>query len=134
MPLIDNIADTYFFFIFFWNIWHAYLLASLQITPDHIQLQINGEIVGARPLSSLLNKESSSSSLNKLTLAYVGGDGNIVQGYVHNLEVLPLVSSIKDYPLKVIIYLVLDTYFVVVLHVLSLRFSELGLNLMRCFL
>ncbi|KAK4285820.1 hypothetical protein QN277_002466 [Acacia crassicarpa] len=71
-----------------------------EITPDHIQLQINGEIVGAKSLSSLLNKESNSSRLNKITLTYVGGNGNIVQGYIHNLKVLPSVSSIKDQHLK----------------------------------
>lgn len=75
---------------------------SLKITPENIQLHINGEIVEARPLSSLLTKESNSSSLNKITLAYIGGDGNIVQGYVHNLEVSPIVSSAKDHYLKVI--------------------------------
>ncbi|XP_054816947.1 SH2 domain-containing protein A-like [Prosopis cineraria] len=73
---------------------------GFEITPDHIQLQINGDIVGEKSLSSLLNRECNSSGLDKITLAYVGGDGNIVQGYVHNLEVLSSVSSIKDQLLK----------------------------------
>ncbi|XP_061345036.1 SH2 domain-containing protein A-like [Gastrolobium bilobum] len=71
-----------------------------EVSPNHIQLQINGEIAGERSLSSLLNKESNSSNLKKITLANVGGDGNTVQGYVHNFEVFPIVSCIKDCHLK----------------------------------
>ncbi|KAI4323101.1 hypothetical protein L6164_022733 [Bauhinia variegata] len=71
-----------------------------EVSPDHIQLQINGEVKGERSLSSLLDKESDSSMLKKISLANVGGDGNGVQGYVHNLEVFPVVSSIKDHHLK----------------------------------
>ncbi|XP_020205835.1 SH2 domain-containing protein A isoform X1 [Cajanus cajan] len=71
-----------------------------EVCPDRIQLQINGEIVGEKSLCSLLNKESISSDLKKLTLANVGGDGNSVQGYVHNFEIFPIVSSLKDRHLK----------------------------------
>lgn len=75
----------------------------MQVCPDHIQLQINGEIVGEKSLCSLLNKESGSSHLKKLTLANVGGDGKSVQGYVHNFEIFPIITSIKDCHLKVIL-------------------------------
>ncbi|KAL2581390.1 hypothetical protein AAZX31_15G200400 [Glycine max] len=71
-----------------------------EVCPDHIQLQINGEIVGEKSLCSLLNKESGSSHLKKLTLANVGGDGKSVQGYVHNFEIFPIITSIKDCHLK----------------------------------
>ncbi|XP_027911313.1 SH2 domain-containing protein A-like isoform X2 [Vigna unguiculata] len=71
-----------------------------QVCPDYIQLQINGEIVGEKSLCSLLNEKSGSSDLKKLTLANVGGDGNSVQGYVHNFEIFPSISSVKDYHLK----------------------------------
>lgn len=74
----------------------------IQVCQNHIRLQINGEIVGEKSLSSLLNRESNSSTLKKITLANVGGDENSVQGYVHNFEVFPIVSSIKDQHLKVI--------------------------------
>lgn len=74
----------------------------MQVCPDYIQLQINGEIVGEKSLCSLLNEKSGSSDLKKLTLANVGGDGNSVQGYVHNFEIFPSISSVKDYHLKVI--------------------------------
>lgn len=74
----------------------------MQVCPDHIQIQINREIVGEKSLCSLLNMESGSSDLKKLTLANVGGDGNSVQGYVHNFEIFPIDSSIKDSHLKVI--------------------------------
>ncbi|KAI4333438.1 hypothetical protein L6164_018254 [Bauhinia variegata] len=72
----------------------------LDVSPDRIRLQINGEVVGERSLSSLLNKESNSCMLKKITLANVGGDGDSVQGFVHNLEVFPHVSSIKDHHSK----------------------------------
>ena len=75
---------------------------SSQVCPNHIQLKINGEIVGEQPLASLLNKESNSSNLRKIVLANIGGDGNSLQGYVRNFEVFPFVSPIKDQHLKVI--------------------------------
>jgi len=53
-------------------------------------------------LCSLLNEKSGSSDLKKLTLANVGGDGSSVQGYVHNFEIFPNISSTNDYHLKVI--------------------------------
>lgn len=71
-----------------------------EVCPDHIQIHINREIVGEKSLCSLLNMESCSSDLKKLTLANVGGDGNSVQGYVHNFEIFPIDSSIKDSHLK----------------------------------
>ncbi|XP_057447646.1 SH2 domain-containing protein B-like isoform X3 [Lotus japonicus] len=71
-----------------------------EVCPNHIQLQINGEIVGKKSLSSLLNKEPNSSDLRKITLANVGGDGNSVHGYVHNFEVFPIISPVKDHHLK----------------------------------
>ncbi|KAL2328274.1 hypothetical protein Fmac_021701 [Flemingia macrophylla] len=71
-----------------------------EVCPDHIQLQINGEVIGEKSLCSLLNKESTSSDLKKLTLENVSGDGNSMQGYVHNFEIFPIVSSIRDCHLK----------------------------------
>ncbi|XP_017406151.1 SH2 domain-containing protein A isoform X2 [Vigna angularis] len=71
-----------------------------QVCPDYIQLQINGEIVGDKSHCSLLNEKSGSRDLKKLTLANVGGDGNSVQCYVHNFEIYPTISSVKDYHLK----------------------------------
>ncbi|XP_012575055.1 SH2 domain-containing protein A-like isoform X2 [Cicer arietinum] len=71
-----------------------------EVCPNNIRLQINGEIVAKKSLSSLLNKESNSSDLKKITLANVGGNGNNVQGYVHNFEVFHNVSFIKDHHLK----------------------------------
>ncbi|KAE9592859.1 putative transcription factor STAT family [Lupinus albus] len=71
-----------------------------EVSPTHVQLQINEDIVGKRSLTSLLNREPDSSNLKKITLANVGGDEDSVKGYVHNFEVFPLVSSIKDHHLK----------------------------------
>ncbi|XP_020976008.1 uncharacterized protein LOC107638334 isoform X3 [Arachis ipaensis] len=69
-----------------------------QVCPNHMKLQINGEIVGEKPLSS--NKEPSSNDLRKIVLANIGGDGNISHGYVYNFQVFPSVSSIKDHHMK----------------------------------
>lgn len=74
----------------------------MQVCPDYIQLQINGELKGKMSLCSSLNEKSGSSDLKKLTLANVGGDENSVQGYVHNFEIYPTIFSVKDYHLKVI--------------------------------
>ncbi|CAJ1978423.1 unnamed protein product [Sphenostylis stenocarpa] len=71
-----------------------------QVCPDFIQLWINGEILGEKSVCSISNEESGSSDLKKLTLANVGGDGNSVQGYVHNFQIFPVISSISDYHLK----------------------------------
>ncbi|KAL1319788.1 uncharacterized protein LOC107638334 isoform X1 [Arachis ipaensis] len=69
-----------------------------EVCPNHMKLQINGEIVGEKPLSS--NKEPSSNDLRKIVLANIGGDGNISHGYVYNFQVFPSVSSIKDHHMK----------------------------------
>lgn len=53
-------------------------------------------------MSSSSSTESNSSNLKKITLANVGGDGKSVHGYLHNFEIFPIVSSIKDHHLKVI--------------------------------
>ena len=79
----------------------------LEITPEHVQLKINEEI-----------KESNSSWLNKITLAYISAGGNIVQGYVHNLKLFPYVSSIKDQYLKVIVDLLCDSMVVLLVFLL----------------
>ncbi|RYR19176.1 hypothetical protein Ahy_B03g063883 isoform A [Arachis hypogaea] len=70
------------------------------VFPNHMKLQINGEIVGEKPLSS--NKEPSSNDLRKIVLANIGGDGNISHGYMYNFQVFPSISSIKDHHMKVI--------------------------------
>ncbi|KAI5420344.1 SH2 domain-containing protein A isoform X1 [Lathyrus oleraceus] len=71
-----------------------------EVCPNYIRLHINGEVVGEKSMSSLLNKESNSNNLKGITLANVCGDRNIVQGYVHNFEGFHTVSSIKDHHLK----------------------------------
>ncbi|MED6156268.1 hypothetical protein PIB30_013074 [Stylosanthes scabra] len=71
-----------------------------EVCSNHMKLQINGEIVGEKLLSPLSNMESNSNDLRKIVLANIGGDGNNSQGYVHNFEIFPSVSSIKDHHLK----------------------------------
>ena len=83
---------------------------SLQVSPDHIRLQINGEVGGERPLSSLLNNDSDSSSFKKIFLANFCDDDNTVWGYVYSFSVFSLVSSIKDHHIKVIVVLILKLY------------------------
>lgn len=68
-----------------------------EVSINFVRLHIDGEIVGKKPQSSLFNKDSSSSSLRKITLANIGGDSDGLQGYVHNVKVLPPTLSIKDH-------------------------------------
>lgn len=58
-------------------------------------------MVGEKLLSSLLEKDSTSSVLRKINLVSRGGDGNCMHGYIHSLEVLSIASSIKDHFVKV---------------------------------
>ncbi|KAJ7948824.1 SH2 domain protein A [Quillaja saponaria] len=68
-----------------------------EVSTDYIRLQINGDIAGERSMDSLVSKDSSSNCLKKITLANIGGD---VLGYVHNVEVFPPTSYIKDRHVK----------------------------------
>lgn len=58
-------------------------------------------MMGEKPLTSLLKKDSVSSVSRKVTLLSRGGDGNCEHGYIHNLKVLSITSSIKDHFAKV---------------------------------
>ena len=60
-----------------------------------MRLHIDGEIVGKKAMSCLFNKDST------FSLVFCGGDDNNVQGYIHNLNVLPLTASIMEYFAKV---------------------------------
>jgi hypothetical protein len=77
------------------------LMCSLQVSTDFVQLHIDGEVVEEKRLCSLVNKDSTSSSLRKINLANNGVDGDSLQGYVHNVEVLPPTLSIKGHHEKV---------------------------------
>lgn len=66
-----------------------------------MRLYIDGEVVGEKPLTSLLDKESHSEGLRKVSLISTDGNDDGIQGYVHSVEVPPLKSSIKDYYVKV---------------------------------
>ena len=73
------------------------MMCILQVSADFVRLNIDGEIVGEKSLSSLINKDSPTSSFGKLALANIGGHCDSLQGYVHNVEVLPPALSIKDH-------------------------------------
>lgn len=70
------------------------LMCIFQVSTDFVRLNIDGEIAGEKSLSSLINKDSPTSSFGKLALANIGDS---LQGYVHNVEVLPPALSIKDH-------------------------------------
>jgi hypothetical protein len=68
-----------------------------EVSTDFVRLHIDGEIVGEKSLTSLINEDSRTSSLRKITLANIGGHGDGLQGYVHNVKILPPALSIKDH-------------------------------------
>ncbi|KAF8391126.1 hypothetical protein HHK36_023427 [Tetracentron sinense] len=71
-----------------------------EVSNDFMRLHIDGVVVGEKPLSSSLKNGSNPEDLNRVTLSGTdGGDGKL-QGYVHNVLVLPLKSSIKDHSVK----------------------------------
>ncbi|XP_015877895.3 SH2 domain-containing protein B [Ziziphus jujuba] len=71
-----------------------------EVSNNFLRLHIDGEMVGEKPLSSLLKEDSTSSVLRKINLVSRGGDGNCVLGYIKNLKVLSLTSSIKEHYAK----------------------------------
>lgn len=78
-----------------------FLMCSFQVSTDFVRLHIDGEIVGQKPLSSLLHEDWTLRSLRNITLASIGGDDFNLQGYVHDVEVLPPNLSVKDHHGKV---------------------------------
>ncbi|KAB1216366.1 hypothetical protein CJ030_MR4G000599 [Morella rubra] len=68
-----------------------------EVSTDFVRLHIDGEIVGQKPLSSLLHEDWTLRSLRNITLASIGGDDFNLQGYVHDVEVLPPNLSVKDH-------------------------------------
>lgn len=70
-----------------------------EVSIDFVRLHIGGEIVGEKRLASSLDKDSQSDSVGRVSLAGPDGDGAI-EGYVHNVEVLPLGSILKTYFVK----------------------------------
>lgn len=77
------------------------LMCCFQVSTDFVRLHIDGEIVGEKSLTSLINEDSRTSSLRKITLANIGGHGDGLLGYVHNVKILPPALSIKDHQGKV---------------------------------
>ena len=66
-----------------------------------MRLHIDGEIVGEKPLSSVLKTGSSLSDFGKITLVSGAGADSRDQGYIYSLETLPKTLSIKDHYAKV---------------------------------
>lgn len=77
--------------------FEKWIHVGCEVSTDFVQLHIDGEIVEEKRLCSLFNKDLTSSSLRKINLANNGVDGDSMQGYVHNVEVLPPTLSIKDH-------------------------------------
>ncbi|KAK2987321.1 hypothetical protein RJ640_006409 [Escallonia rubra] len=67
-----------------------------EVSVDVLRLHLDGEIMGEKPISCLLD-DLHSDDLRKVSLA--GSDGDIcgTKCYVHSAVVLPLTSSINDY-------------------------------------
>ncbi|KAL0001483.1 hypothetical protein SO802_015264 [Lithocarpus litseifolius] len=77
--------------------YEKWIHVGCEVSTDFVRLNIDGEIVGEKSLSSLINKDSPTSSFGKLALANIGGHCDSLRGYVHNVEVLPPALSIKDH-------------------------------------
>ncbi|GKV34444.1 hypothetical protein SLEP1_g42817 [Rubroshorea leprosula] len=71
-----------------------------EVSTDSIRLHIDGEVKGEQHLPALLDKETKSNGLRKITILSVTDDNNGVQGYIHNVKVLPSTLSIKDHYAK----------------------------------
>ncbi|XP_020964010.1 uncharacterized protein LOC110265376 [Arachis ipaensis] len=95
---INSLTEVAYATVNFEFLLQNWVHIGCEVCPNHMKLQIDGEIVGEKPLSS--NKEPSSNDLRKIVLANIGGDGNISHGYVYNFQVFPSISSIKDHHMK----------------------------------
>ncbi|GAV78685.1 hypothetical protein CFOL_v3_22150 [Cephalotus follicularis] len=73
---------------------------TCEVSNKFLRLHIGGEIVGEQPLSFTLNKNSKLNGSGKIALINMGGDHDGVQGYIHNVKILPLSFSVKDHYLK----------------------------------
>ncbi|GLU17757.1 hypothetical protein SLE2022_341130 [Rubroshorea leprosula] len=71
-----------------------------EVSVDFVRLHIDGEVAGEWHFSALLDKDTESNGLRKITLLSFTDDNNGVQGYIHNVKVLPLTFSIKDHYAK----------------------------------
>ncbi|KAM7503873.1 hypothetical protein LguiB_002777 [Lonicera macranthoides] len=71
-----------------------------EVAVDFVRLYIDGEVVGEKPLTSLLDKESHLEGLRKVSLISTDDNDDRIQGYVYSVEVFPLTSSIKDFYVK----------------------------------
>ncbi|XP_057949769.1 SH2 domain-containing protein B-like isoform X3 [Malania oleifera] len=71
-----------------------------EVSNDFVRLHIDGEIVGEKHLSSYMYGKYHSNGLRGVTLTSVDGIDDGIHGYIHNVEVLPITSSIKDHHLK----------------------------------
>lgn len=77
-----------------WTFLVLQLLCFNQVATDITRLYINGEIM--EEMCALCTFES----LNNISL-FGANEDDSVKGYVHGVEILPIMSSIKDHFVKV---------------------------------
>ncbi|KAL5538299.1 hypothetical protein UlMin_045900 [Ulmus minor] len=68
-----------------------------EVTNDIIRLHIDGENVGETSLSSVIDKDSVLSDVEKITLIGKDGDDNGVLSYTHKIKVHSLASAIEKH-------------------------------------
>ncbi|XP_017253328.1 SH2 domain-containing protein B [Daucus carota subsp. sativus] len=74
-----------------------------EVSVDFVRLYTNGALVGVKPLSSALNRDSHLNGPGLVSLSSTHGEaaGSYeIQGYVHGVEILSPTSPLKNYYLK----------------------------------
>ncbi|XP_039117364.1 SH2 domain-containing protein A-like isoform X2 [Dioscorea cayenensis subsp. rotundata] len=71
-----------------------------KITADYMHLYIDGNLVGEKLLYPLMKDGHDQDDLKKISLSGNDGNDEKLQGYVYNVQVLPVSSSIVDHFMK----------------------------------
>ncbi|GAA0149850.1 DNA-binding transcription factor [Lithospermum erythrorhizon] len=67
-----------------------------EVSLDFVRLYLDGDVVGEKSLTSTFNKDLHSSNFKTIVLPVISGGDCGLQDYVHNVEVLPLTTHLKD--------------------------------------
>lgn len=67
-----------------------------EVTTNFVRVHIDGKMVGEKPTSTSLGDDAIPRGSGSIVLGN-NGEGNSMQGYIHNAKVLPSVSSIRDH-------------------------------------
>lgn len=76
----------------------------IQVSANFVRLYTNGVLVGVKPLSSALNRDSHSNGPTIVSFSSTHGESavsNEIHGYVHGVEILSQKSPVKNHYLKV---------------------------------